>query len=127
MNLTDISAVVTGAASGLGLATAERLLDGGAGSVVIVDLPGSDGEAIAEKLGNRAHFSPADVRCARIESEGEGGRMAIDKLSKEGWVERRRGSVPWPGRPIRTPITPRACLVAALMRTALLSTATISN
>jgi NAD(P)-dependent dehydrogenase (short-subunit alcohol dehydrogenase family) len=64
MNITDISAVVTGAASGLGLATAERLLDGGAASVVIVDLPGSEGEAIAEKLGSRAHFSAADVRSA---------------------------------------------------------------
>ncbi|MDT5303009.1 MAG: hypothetical protein QOG79_6251, partial [Mycobacterium sp.] len=78
MNITDISAVVTGAASGLGLATAERLLDGGAASVVIVDLPGSEGDAVAEKLGDRAHFSPADVRSAEEMS------TAFDRAEQAG-------------------------------------------
>jgi NAD(P)-dependent dehydrogenase (short-subunit alcohol dehydrogenase family) len=53
-------ALITGGASGLGLATARRLLAAGA-SVVLVDLPSSDGEAIAGKLGDRAAFAPADV------------------------------------------------------------------
>ncbi|MDT2006369.1 SDR family NAD(P)-dependent oxidoreductase [Rhodococcus opacus] len=62
MNLKGISAVVTGGASGLGLATVRRLLDGGAGSVVIVDLATSDGETIAKELGDRVRFAAADVR-----------------------------------------------------------------
>jgi NAD(P)-dependent dehydrogenase (short-subunit alcohol dehydrogenase family) len=62
MNVAGISAVVTGGASGLGLATARRLLDGGAGSVVIADLHSSDGAAVAKQLGNRVEFVVADVR-----------------------------------------------------------------
>ncbi|MGW5518804.1 SDR family NAD(P)-dependent oxidoreductase [Nocardia africana] len=54
-------ALVTGGASGLGLATARRLLDSGA-EVVIVDLPTSDGAAIADKFGAHASFAAADVR-----------------------------------------------------------------
>jgi NAD(P)-dependent dehydrogenase (short-subunit alcohol dehydrogenase family) len=62
MRTDGISAVVTGGASGLGLATARRLLADGAGSVVIADLPGSEGAARAAELGERASFVPADVR-----------------------------------------------------------------
>ena len=54
------SAVVSGGASGLGLATARRLVDAGS-SVVIIDLPSSDGERVAEELGGRTRFAPADV------------------------------------------------------------------
>ncbi|GAA4971108.1 SDR family NAD(P)-dependent oxidoreductase [Actinoplanes utahensis] len=53
-------ALVTGGASGLGLATARALAAAGA-AVVIVDLPSSDGEDVAERLGGTARFSPADV------------------------------------------------------------------
>jgi NAD(P)-dependent dehydrogenase (short-subunit alcohol dehydrogenase family) len=60
MDITGASAIVTGGASGLGLATVERLLAAGA-SVTILDLPSSDGVAVAEKLGERARFAPADV------------------------------------------------------------------
>ncbi len=59
----DISgkvAVVTGGASGLGLATSATLLRAG-GRVVILDLPTSRGEAVAEKFGEAARFAPADV------------------------------------------------------------------
>ncbi|MGB3442834.1 MAG: SDR family NAD(P)-dependent oxidoreductase [Actinophytocola sp.] len=62
MDITDINAVVTGGASGLGLATVRRLLDGGAGLVVIADLESSAGETIARELGDRVRFVPADVR-----------------------------------------------------------------
>jgi NAD(P)-dependent dehydrogenase (short-subunit alcohol dehydrogenase family) len=51
-------ALVTGGGSGLGRATAEALAAAGA-SVVIVDLPTSDGEQVAEDLG--VSFSPGDV------------------------------------------------------------------
>jgi NAD(P)-dependent dehydrogenase (short-subunit alcohol dehydrogenase family) len=61
LNIEGISALVTGGASGLGLATTHRLLAAGA-SIVIVDLPGSDGEQVAAELGDRVRFAPADVR-----------------------------------------------------------------
>lgn len=54
----NLVAVVTGGASGLGRASAEKLLAGGA-KVVIADLASSDGEAVAREIG--ATFVPADV------------------------------------------------------------------
>jgi NAD(P)-dependent dehydrogenase (short-subunit alcohol dehydrogenase family) len=63
MDLTNSSAVVTGGASGLGLATATQLIDRGV-AVTIVDLPTSPGAEVAEKLGDLATFAPADVRDA---------------------------------------------------------------
>ena len=53
-------ALVTGGASGLGLATTEKLVADGA-RVVILDLPRSDGAAVAEKFGGAVTFSPGDV------------------------------------------------------------------
>ena len=55
-----ISAIVTGAASGLGRATAAKLASRGAG-VVIFDLPNSDGAAVASELGGKVLFCPGDV------------------------------------------------------------------
>ncbi len=60
MQLAETVAVVTGGASGLGLATAEAILAGG-GRVAILDLARSNGEEVAAKLGERAVFAPADV------------------------------------------------------------------
>ncbi|HEU5031533.1 MAG TPA: SDR family NAD(P)-dependent oxidoreductase [Spirillospora sp.] len=60
MKLKDASVLVTGGASGLGLATAARLHEEGA-HVVIVDLPGSAGTEAAGRIGERARFAPADV------------------------------------------------------------------
>jgi NAD(P)-dependent dehydrogenase (short-subunit alcohol dehydrogenase family) len=60
MRIDGISAIVTGGASGLGLATAQELTSGGA-SGTIVDLPGSDGAAVAKELGGRAQFAAADI------------------------------------------------------------------
>lgn len=57
MQIKDAVAVVTGGASGLGLATAKRLLDAG-GQVVVIDLKGE--ETVAQ-LGDRARFVQADV------------------------------------------------------------------
>jgi NAD(P)-dependent dehydrogenase (short-subunit alcohol dehydrogenase family) len=54
------SAVVTGGASGLGLATATRLAAAG-WPVVLVDLPDSAGADVAAKLGGNAAFAAADV------------------------------------------------------------------
>jgi NAD(P)-dependent dehydrogenase (short-subunit alcohol dehydrogenase family) len=60
MNIEGMSAVVTGGASGLGLATVEKLLSQGA-KVVIADLPTSEGAAVADRLGSSVRFVPADV------------------------------------------------------------------
>lgn len=60
MQINDAVAVVTGGASGLGLATTKTLLAEGA-QVVILDLPTSNGEAVANELGDRARFAAADV------------------------------------------------------------------
>ena len=65
MEIKDAVAVITGGASGLGLATAKALLDEGA-KVVLLDLPSSAGQDVAKALnsefgGDRAAFAPADV------------------------------------------------------------------
>ena len=60
MDIANKVALITGGASGLGLATAEAFVAAG-GSVVLVDLDSSNGEAAAKGLGERARFAPADV------------------------------------------------------------------
>ena len=53
-------AVVTGAARGIGLATAERLLGAGA-TVLGTDLLADEGRSAFAELGGRASFAPMDV------------------------------------------------------------------
>ncbi len=60
MEISHNVALVTGGASGLGLATVKELHANGA-HVVILDLPSSRGKEIAGELGDRAVFSPGDV------------------------------------------------------------------
>jgi NAD(P)-dependent dehydrogenase (short-subunit alcohol dehydrogenase family) len=60
VRIAGLSALVTGGASGLGLATARLLIERGA-SVVLADLPGSPGAEVAERLGPSASFAAADV------------------------------------------------------------------
>lgn len=60
MKTQGITALVTGGASGLGLAAARRLVGEGA-CVVIADLPQSAGESVARELGEGVRFAPADV------------------------------------------------------------------
>jgi NAD(P)-dependent dehydrogenase (short-subunit alcohol dehydrogenase family) len=68
MDIKGTVALITGGASGLGAATARRLFDAGA-SVVLVDLPGSAGDAFAAEL--TASAAAADAATA------DGGRTAV--------------------------------------------------
>lgn len=79
MEIAGTAALVTGGASGLGLATARRLQAAGA-AVCIVDLPSSDGVAVAEE--HDLTFAPADVTdgdavAAAVEIAGELGPLRI--------------------------------------------------
>ncbi|MDG4763010.1 SDR family NAD(P)-dependent oxidoreductase [Solwaraspora sp. WMMD406] len=61
VDVSGVVALVTGGASGLGMATARRLLSAGA-KVVLVDLPTTDGRSRTEKLGEHARFVAANVK-----------------------------------------------------------------
>ena len=81
MDVADSAALVTGGASGLGLATAQRLLDQGA-FVLLVDLPTAAGGEAAARLGPRARFAPADVADAvsvgaAVKAAGEQGPLRV--------------------------------------------------
>ena len=64
--LQRVVALVTGGASGLGRATAARLVRQGA-AVVIADLPSSKGSEVAEEIGEKATFVPTDVSTCLLE------------------------------------------------------------
>lgn len=77
MRIQDVSAIVTGGASGLGLATARQLVEGGA-KVVILDLPNSQGDKAAQELGSGARFAAADV------TDEASTRAAIEMAQSNG-------------------------------------------
>ena len=60
MDIRHAKAIVTGGASGLGLATAKRFIDAG-GYAVLLDVNADDGEARASELGDRCLFVRTDV------------------------------------------------------------------
>ncbi len=81
MEINASLALVAGGGSGLGKATAERLAAAGA-TVAILDLPDSDGGAVAGSLGGGSTFVPADVTDADAVTEalariGELGALRI--------------------------------------------------
>jgi NAD(P)-dependent dehydrogenase (short-subunit alcohol dehydrogenase family) len=77
MQLSEAKAVITGGASGLGLATARHIVDAG-GRAVLLDLDTARGEAAVAALGDRALFVHADV--TREESVDAAFRQAVDAL-----------------------------------------------
>ncbi|MGW5106078.1 3-hydroxyacyl-CoA dehydrogenase [Nocardia sp. NPDC004123] len=60
MDVKGSVALVTGGASGLGLATTRALVEAGA-QVVILDLPSAPGKDVAAELGAAVRFVPGDV------------------------------------------------------------------
>ncbi len=102
MQITErTTALVTGGASGLGEATARRILADG-GSVVLVDLPGDRGADLAVELGERARFVPADVRDedqvrAAVQAAGELGELRVvvncAGVATPGRILSRRGTL----------------------------------
>jgi NAD(P)-dependent dehydrogenase (short-subunit alcohol dehydrogenase family) len=94
VNVSGKVALITGGASGLGGATVKALHDAGA-SVVILDLPSSEGEVRAKELGERARFAAADVT-----NETEVG-AAVELAAKDFGglhVLVNCAGVGWPGR-----------------------------
>lgn len=60
MDIAQSKAVITGGASGLGFATAERIIAAG-GHAVLLDVNDEHGKTSAQKLGGRAMFVQSDV------------------------------------------------------------------
>lgn len=77
MKIEGASALVTGGASGLGLATVERLLSQGA-KVTLLDLPTSNGVEVAKRLGSSARFAASDV------TDEEAVSAALDEAERMG-------------------------------------------
>lgn len=77
MRIDGASAVVTGGASGLGLATARRLTERGM-KVVVIDLPSDHASAAVSELSDSAVFVPADVR------DENGVREAVQRAGELG-------------------------------------------
>jgi NAD(P)-dependent dehydrogenase (short-subunit alcohol dehydrogenase family) len=95
-----MQAVLVGGASGMGRATAEKLAAFGA-KVALLDLPSSDGAAVAKELGGGTVFHPCDVTDAagaeaalrqaaadlgglRIAVNTAGGGVSKRTLAKDG-------------------------------------------
>ncbi|MFF2324426.1 MULTISPECIES: SDR family NAD(P)-dependent oxidoreductase [unclassified Streptomyces] len=79
MEIAESVAVVTGGASGLGLATARRLAGAGA-TVALIDLPSAAGDDAVASIEGKAVFTPADVTS---EEEVQG---ALDRAAELGPV-----------------------------------------
>jgi NAD(P)-dependent dehydrogenase (short-subunit alcohol dehydrogenase family) len=94
VKISEGTTLVTGGASGLGLATVEALSGRGA-KVAILDLPSSDGASVADRLGPDVVFAPADV------TDPESIERALDAAEQ---LAPLRAVVHCAGRGIRTRI-----------------------
>ncbi len=77
MRVEDSVALVTGGASGLGLATTRQLVKSG-GRVVVLDLPTSAGADVETELGDSVRFVPGEV------TSEEDVQRAVDTASGAG-------------------------------------------
>lgn len=94
MQINGLRAVVVGGASGMARATAEAVAAGG-GTVAILDLASSDGEAVAGELGAGTTFHPCDVtdfdgieQVLAAAAEGLGGLDAVVNTAGGGVARR---------------------------------------
>ena len=78
MELKNCQALVTGGASGLGLATARMVVASG-GFVAVLDLPSAEAEETVRALGPNALFCPADI--TRVE-EVQAALASVEKLGR---------------------------------------------
>lgn len=88
MDIAGSSALVTGGASGLGLATARRIIDRG-GSVVIADIAEDQGAKAVADLGDAARFVQADVTdeaavAAALDAAGGALRFVVHCAGRGG-------------------------------------------
>jgi NAD(P)-dependent dehydrogenase (short-subunit alcohol dehydrogenase family) len=81
MRLKDKVAIVTGAASGMGAATARIFAREGA-FVILTDMNEADGQAVAREIGNRATFLPHDVS-----KEDDWARIVAETLKAHGKID----------------------------------------
>lgn len=77
MQIKESCALVTGGASGLGRATAKRLIASGA-KVVLADLASAAGDVAAAELGERCLFQATDV------TDGDQVQAAVDAAARLG-------------------------------------------
>ena len=94
MKLSQIRAVITGGASGLGNAVAHRLVASG-GKVTLIDVNQAAGEAAAKALGEAAHFKAVNVTneaavAAAVEASAAdmGGLNLAVNCAGIGWPRR---------------------------------------
>ena len=103
MKLSEAKAVITGGASGLGFATAQRIIKEG-GQVVLLDINDELGEESATKLGDRASYVSTDVsnedsvKAAMAKAKGSMGGITLAVncagIATGGRALGREG--PWP-------------------------------
>ena len=104
MQMQDVRAVVSGGASGLGLAVAESVVGAG-GRVALLDVNEQAGHAAVQALGGNAHFCKADVTSesavdAAVQAASEllGGLNVAVNCAGVGWPRRLVGKDgPMPG------------------------------
>jgi NAD(P)-dependent dehydrogenase (short-subunit alcohol dehydrogenase family) len=94
MDISGISAIVTGGGSGLGAATARLLAQRGA-KVVVVDMQDDKGEAVAKETGGvfaHANVADPDEVIAAVEAAKELGPLrALVNAAGIGWATRTIG------------------------------------
>jgi NAD(P)-dependent dehydrogenase (short-subunit alcohol dehydrogenase family) len=94
MEINGASAIVTGAASGIGAAAARQLAARGA-VVVVADLQADKGEALAEEIGGvfaRVDVTKTDQITAAVNAAGEIAPLrAVVNSAGVGWAQRTIG------------------------------------
>jgi NAD(P)-dependent dehydrogenase (short-subunit alcohol dehydrogenase family) len=104
MHMQDVRAIVTGGASGLGLAVVESVIDSG-GRATLIDVNEKAGAEVVARLGDRAAFLKVDVTsesavddAVKTAVESMGGLNLAVNCAGVGWPKRMVGKEgPMPG------------------------------